>query len=199
LEQGTHVVGEFSLSDEKIAALIRKIESGESAALIILYEATSRLLFGVIVRILGDRTSAEETLLDVYTQIWKKPTCFAPGISVLEQLVAVARLSALSRLHWTKRDNLKQESTQSAGDSAMTVAPEQQDRARSSLESIPSGQRGLLEWAFYSGLSCDEIAARMGRPAGAVRTHLRLGLGTIGESCEPVTEFEMQERNGGVR
>lgn len=42
-------------------------------------------------------------------------------------------------------------------------------------------QREVLEWAFYSGLSCSEIATQAGKPVGAIRTHARLGLSKLTE------------------
>ena len=44
------------------------------------------------------------------------------------------------------------------------------------------GQRVLLEQAYYGDLCSSEIAAQIGKPAGAVRALLRLGLTRIGES-----------------
>jgi RNA polymerase sigma-70 factor (ECF subfamily) len=187
LEQQGHASSERSLSNETIVALIRKIENGDSSALILLYDATSRLIFGLILRILGDRTSAEEALLDVYTHFWKHAGSYDPGTTPLEWLLTVARTSAVARLHWSKRDSRKPESPAGSISPGMTVAPELQKLARSSLESLPSAQRELLEWAYYGSISCSEMAAQIGKPLGAVKSHLRLGLVKLSESIGPVS------------
>lgn len=170
-------------SNEPIAALIRKIEEGDPSALMLLYDATNRLVFGLLVRILGpDRASAEEALLDVYTQIWKNAGSYDPELTSLEWVLTIARMSAVARLNWSKRENRKPESPAGSTRSAMTVAPEKQKLARSSFDSLPPVQRELLEWAYYGGISCSEMAAQVGKPVGAVKSHLRLGLIKLGES-----------------
>jgi len=172
-----------------MASLIKRAAGGDSSALIKLYDGTSRLVFGLIVRILGDRISAEETLLDVYTQVWRKSTRYDPEIPPLEWLIKIGRDSAVARLHWTKRETrAKQEPLPGQSDSDLIVAPEQQKLARASLASIPSAQREILERAYYGNLSCSEIAAQIGKPVGAVRNHIRLGLSKLGESPESQSE-----------
>jgi RNA polymerase sigma-70 factor, ECF subfamily len=201
LEQEAHVAGELLLANEQILALIRKIETGDSSALMTLYDGTNRLIFGLIMRVLGDRTYAEEALLDVYTKVWKHSASCSSEISPLEWLLTIARRCALSQGHWTKRDNAKKDMSRGARDSAMTVAPGQQNLARLALDSLTPAQRELLEWAYYSGLSCSEIAVQIGKPVGAVKTHIRLGLGKIGESHGAATGLgtESWDRNGGTK
>jgi RNA polymerase sigma-70 factor, ECF subfamily len=185
LEPRTNAAGEITLGNEKMVSLIRRIAGGDSSALLIFYDGTSPLVFGLIMGILGDRTAAEETLLNVYTQVWKQAVSPDPGISPLEWLTALARNSAVARLHWSKRDQRKRETSRSGADSIPTVAPEQQDLARVSLASMAPTERELLEWAYYSGLSCAEMAAQIGKPLGAVKTHIRIGLSKLRESFSP--------------
>jgi RNA polymerase sigma-70 factor (ECF subfamily) len=174
--------GEAGLSNETMLDLIGKIADGKRSALVALYDSTSRLIFGSIVRILGDRTSAEEALLDAYTGVWKQSASYDPGILPMEWLMTIARSSAVARLHWIRRDNRKQEISADTVDSAMSVDSGRQTLARSSLEALPSAQRELLEWAYYGGMSCGEMAAQIGKPIGAVKTLLRLGLSGFGEN-----------------
>jgi RNA polymerase sigma-70 factor, ECF subfamily len=187
LEQQIHASRERTLSNETIIALIRKIEGGDSSALILLYDSTSRLIFGLIMRILGDRTSAEVALLDVYTHLWKHAASYDARMTPLEWMVTIARTSAVARLHWSKRNSRKPESSTGNIDAAMTVAPEQQKLARSSLESLASAQRELLEWAYYGGISCNEMASQIGKPLGAVKSHIRLGLAKLAECIRPIS------------
>ncbi len=168
-----------------MASLIKRAAGGDTSALIKFYDGTSRLVFGLLMRVLGDRISAEETLLDVYTQVWRKSARYDPEIPPLEWLIKIGRDSAVARLHWTKREtHAKRETLPGQNDSDLTVAPEQQKLARASLASISSAQREILEWAYYGNSSCSEIAAQTGKPVGAVRNHIRLGLSRIGESTE---------------
>ena len=201
LEHEAHAARELLLGEEEILELVRKIEAGDPSALMKLYDGTNRLIFGLIMRILGDRTYAEEVLLDVYTKAWKHSASRNSEMPPLEWLLTIARLCALSQMHWTKRGKAKKDVSRGNGDSAITVAPEQQNLARIVLDSLSPAQRELLERAYYSGLSCSELAVQIGKPVGAVKTHIRLGLGKIAESHGAATGLEVEnwDRNGGAK
>jgi RNA polymerase sigma-70 factor (ECF subfamily) len=194
LEQEAQADGTASLSSEEILALIKKIEGRDKLALSALYDGTGRLLFGLVLRILGDRALAEETLLDVYTYVWRQPASYDPRIQPVEWLVTLARARAVGRLHWNKLDKGRQERAAVSYGPTMTVVPEQQKLARSAIESLVSVQREILDWAYYSGLSCSEIAALSGKPLGAVKTHARLGLSKLIELLRPLSEHETKAK-----
>jgi RNA polymerase sigma-70 factor (ECF subfamily) len=185
LEQKLHAVGESPLSDEAIRGLMRRIESGDSSALMTFYDGTSRLVFGLLLRILGDRTSAEEALLDVYTQVWKQPSRCDPETMPWVWLLTIAHDRASSRMNWSKRQSAKLALLQVNPDSPTTVAPGLQNLTRASLQSMAYAERVLLESAYYGCLSLSELAARIGKPIGAVKEHIRLGLSRLGESFGP--------------
>jgi RNA polymerase sigma-70 factor (ECF subfamily) len=187
LEQGANNAGRPPLNDEAAIALIKKISDGNLSALMTLYDRTSPLLFGLILRILGDRASAEEALLDVYTQVWKNPPSCDAIVPPLHWLISLAHTSALERLHLGKREPARQAAAPGSGTAPVTVAPDLQKLAHSSLESVPTAQRELLEQTYYRGLCSSEMAALIGKPVGAVRTLLRFGLSRIGESFGTVT------------
>ncbi|HEY6601938.1 MAG TPA: sigma factor, partial [Xanthobacteraceae bacterium] len=58
-------------SRELAAALVRAA-GGDRAALRLVYQQTSAKLFGVCLRILKDRSEAEDVLQDVYVTVWRK-------------------------------------------------------------------------------------------------------------------------------
>jgi RNA polymerase sigma-70 factor (ECF subfamily) len=192
LDQQTQDIREFSLSNDAVKELIRRIEGGDQSALIALYDKTSRLLFGLILRILGDRTSAEETLLEVYTHLWRQPKSRDMALLPLEWLTALARAQAVARLHWNKQGKRKAGFQIRTLEPAMTVAPDHQELARTSISSLSPAQQEILGWAYYSGLSCSEIAVQIGKPIGAIKTHARLGLNKLSESLRPLYDRDMK-------
>ena len=61
-----------------------------------LYHLTSAKLFGVCLRICGDRQAAEDVLSDVYLTIWKRAGAFEPGrASPISWLATIARNRAI--------------------------------------------------------------------------------------------------------
>ncbi len=199
MEPGTRNSDKVESGTADLAELLRKIGKADASALLILYDRTSRLLFGIILRVLGDRTPAEEALLDVYTQIWKHAGHYDPALfTPAEWLIHVARTRAVVRVNWGKQEGQKRRLPAVGGNQAVTVVPEQQQIARDSLASLVPAQREILEWAFYSGLNCSEIAAQIGKPLGAVKTHARLGLGKLSDllsvNSVPETDAQLGEK-----
>ncbi|MBN1569032.1 MAG: hypothetical protein JXA73_14375 [Acidobacteria bacterium] len=192
VEQETQTIHELPIGNETVIELLQGIEGGDQAALMALYDKTNRLLFGLVLRILGDRTSAEEALLEVYTHIWRKPESRDPMLLPMEWLTSLARAQAIARLHWNKQAKRKAGFQARNIEPAMTVAPERQELARASIGALVPAQQEILGWAYYSGLSCSEIAAHIGKPVGAIKTHARLGLNRLSDAFRPLIEREMK-------
>ena len=192
MEQEPQGNGELQLNLEESVALIGKIGDGDQSAFVTLYDKTNRLLFGLASRILGDRALAEEAVLDIYTHIWKQAASYDPRIMPLEWMTSIARTRAIALLHWSKRNKRKREVPAGSGESTMTVAPEEETSARSHIESLSPAQREIMDWIYFSGLSCSEIAAQIGKPIGAVRTHTRLGMSKLEDLFRPLFEPKME-------
>ncbi len=192
MDQETQDIREFPLDNDIIMELIRRIEGGDQSALVALYDKTSRLLFGLLLKILGDRTSAEETLLEVYTHLWREPESRDPILLPMEWLMSLARTQAVARLHWNKQIKRKTGFQARTLESSMTVAPDRQELVRASISGLSPAQQEIVGWAYYSGLSCNEIAAQIGKPIGAVKTHARLGLNKLSESFRPLFEQDIK-------
>ena len=196
MDQTIQAGHEIPLSQETALSLIKRIERGDKTALGILYDGTNRLLYGLVYRILGNKAQAEETLLDIYTHIWKEAASYNREIPALEWLLTVTRSQSIARLHWDKRSKRERKFSADYANREMTVAPERQQLVRSSINSLVPAQQEILEWAYCSGLNCSEIAAQIGKPVGAIRTHARLGLSKLSEKfrsgMESSTEPESQ-------
>ena len=59
------------------AEMIRGVAEGDNQALASLYDATSRTVYGLLLRILADASAAEEVLLDVYSQVWRQARTYS--------------------------------------------------------------------------------------------------------------------------
>ena len=86
-----------------IVAAFARIPAGDRAALQTVYRLTSAKLFGVCLRILGERSEAEDVLQEVYVTVWRKAADFDPArASPLTWLIAIARNRAIDRLRASK-------------------------------------------------------------------------------------------------
>src|SRR5260370_19152389 len=83
----------------QLVAALARVAGGDRAALKIVYQDTSAKLFGVCVRILNDKSEAEDVLQEVYLTVWRKAASFDPArASPITWLVAIARNRSIDRL-----------------------------------------------------------------------------------------------------
>jgi RNA polymerase sigma factor (sigma-70 family) len=94
------ILGEGVIDDAAdIADMIARTALNDRAAFRRLYNVSSSKLFAVALRILKDRTEAEDALQDIYVKIWNRADRFAgDGTSPMGWLVAVARNHSIDRL-----------------------------------------------------------------------------------------------------
>ncbi len=188
---------ELNTRDQDWALLIKRVADGDQSALATLYDSTSRLVFGLILRVVSDRSTAEEVLLDVYTQVWRQAKTYDTGRGApLAWLMTIARTRGIDRLRSGKHEHQNKESLESIREvtattpspEADTVSSERRQLVRSALEALSSEQREVIELAYYSGLSHSEIALQLGQPLGTVKTRTRLGMMKLRDMLRPMLE-----------
>jgi RNA polymerase sigma-70 factor, ECF subfamily len=186
---------EPSAKDLELGRLIRSVARGDQSALAELYDRSSRVAFGLIVRVLGDPAMAEEVTLDVYTQVWRQATAYDSSRGTpLAWLLTIARTRAIDRLRSGKQERQRSEPLDSAdtvkaatGDPEQTSALSEQQRiVQGALAGLSQDQREVIELAYFQGLSQSEIASTLGQPLGTVKTRTRLGLIKLRETLAPV-------------
>ena len=149
MEQEVREGAASPLENEAALELIKKIEGGNSSALGFLYDRTSPLLYGLILKIVGDKAQAEEVLLETYASIWKKAVPYDSRFPPLEWLLNTARAKAVARVNWHKKSSKKRELSIGYKGLPATVAPEQQKLTRSAIESLVPAQQEILYWSYY--------------------------------------------------
>ncbi|MFL6286714.1 MAG: sigma-70 family RNA polymerase sigma factor [Pyrinomonadaceae bacterium] len=183
---------------QRQAQLIGEAAGGDQYALAALYDATSRTVYGLLLRILSDASAAEEVLLDVYEQVWRQAAQYSRERgSPLAWLTTIARSRAIDRLRRGRREQQSTEplegivaTARAPGESAeeAVMAGEVRAVVRAALDSLAPEQREVIELAYYGGMSHSEIAAARGIPLGTVKTRTRLGLMRLRETLRPVYE-----------
>ena len=183
--------------DDDWAALIKRVADGDQSALTVLYDTTSRLVFGLILRVVGDRATAEEVVLDVYTQVWRQAANYDTKRGApLAWIMTIARTRGIDRLRSGRHDLHKKEPLDSIGEARSTTASpeentvlsERRNLVRSALDLLSAEQREVIELAYYSGLSHSEIALKLNQPLGTVKTRTRLGMMKLRDTLRPILE-----------
>ena len=177
--------------DHDLVSLVARVANGDQSALAALYDATNLLICSLVLRVLGDMSSAEEVLIDVYTQVWRQAASYdANRGAPLTWIATIARSRAIDRLRSGWQDQHRKEPLDVPDDAPANApnpedsaaASERQKHVRETLNLLTPEQRQVIELAYYSGLSYSEIAEKLNRPPGAVKKHARLGMMKLRES-----------------
>lgn len=186
-----------STRDPRLAEIIKCISAGDEQALAAFYDATSRVVFGLLLRVLAAREEAEEVLLDVYTQVWRQAGAYNEGRGTpLAWLTTIARSRAIDRLRSGSFERRHTDSLDAATERASgardveetAAAGETGRHVRAALDALPPEQREVIELAYYGGMSHGEIAAHTGHPLGTVKTRTRLGMMRLREMLKETYE-----------
>jgi RNA polymerase sigma-70 factor (ECF subfamily) len=162
--------------------LIEGIATRDASAVADLYDRHSRLLYGLILRILRDRSEAEEVLQEVFVAVWNRADTYDVALgSPAAWLVRIARNRAIDRLRANASRDRALESiplvVEPTNNPETTASAGEQQRAiAQALDAIPPEQRELIEEAYYLGLTQSELAERHKLPLGTVKTRIRTGL-----------------------
>jgi len=167
--------------------LLSAIRGGEQGAMATLYERYSSIVYSVALRVLGDTAAAEDTLQEVFLQLWRNPGAFDSGRGSLGAWLAViTRNRAIDALR-------KRKPEADIDDVIVSVRPDfttdtersrSLEKVRMVLGAMPAAQRTALELAFFEGLTHSEIAGKTGEPLGTIKTRIRSGLLTIRKAFE---------------
>ena len=167
-----------------IAAALGRIPGGDRAALQTIYRLTSAKLFGVVLRILAERSEAEDVLQEVFVTVWRKAADFDPNrASPMTWLIAIARNRAIDRLRASRQSRHMNPidaagevaDTAPAADSALESAQDH-TRLHGCLDGLVPHERAALRGAFFDGNTYEDLAARMSVPLGTMKSWIRRAL-----------------------
>jgi len=174
-------------STETDAALIAAVAAGDDAAMGRLYDRFAPLVQAVALRMLRERAAADELVEDVFVEIWRRAGQYEAARAGLATWIAtITRSRGIDRIRARQRHGHVDLGDDDRPDGALTAPPsdpaaavvagEDRERIARALRALGAEQREALELAYFQGLTQTEIAARLSRPLGTVKTHMRQGL-----------------------
>lgn len=172
---------------DQLADALEAVAHGDRSAFETVYVATSAKLFGVILRILGRREVAEEVLQEVYLLVWQHAANFdraqASGVTWLAAIARNRALDEKKRKAPVKTDELDVVLNLVAAEDPLADCAQNDElrRALACLDLLDPEHRRTILLAFDRGLTREEIAVHIGRPAGTIKTWVRRGLAQLKE------------------
>ena len=172
---------------DRVGVLLRRVAAGDEGAFARLYDMLSPRAFGLILRVLVDRSQSEEVLQEVFLEVWQTASRFAPN-------KGQGRSWVLTIAHRRAVDRVR--SSQASSDRDVRVGLRDLDVAHdavaeqvelriastqlaTALSTLPEAQQEALTLAYYGGYSQSEISALVGAPLGTIKTRMRDGLSRL--------------------
>lgn len=177
---------------EKLKAAIARLADGDRSALEFIYSATSTKLFGICLRILGNREDAEDALQDVYINLWRNAGRYDPAkASPISWLATFARNRAIDRLRSGKvqRGAVPVEEAAEISDSTPLADEQLQVAQRDArihhcLGELEERTQDSIRTAFFKGATYAELAEARDVPLGTMKSWVRRGLAKLKRCLE---------------
>jgi len=177
-------VPEDGTARDAVADLLVGIADGDQASFAELYDLLSPRVFGLILRVLVNRSQSEEVLQEVFLEIWQSAGRFAPNKGQGRTWVmTIAHRRAVDRVRSSQSsaDRDVRAGLRDIGVAHDIVAESVElgiegEKVVEALSGLPEAQREALVLAYYGGYSQNEISALVGAPLGTVKTRMRDGL-----------------------
>jgi RNA polymerase sigma-70 factor, ECF subfamily len=172
--------------------LLKETALGSRQAFEKLYRDSSPRLFAICLRIVSQRTEAEDVLQEVYATVWHKAAQYdVERAGAMSWLAMIARNKAIDRIRSQPRTR-KTEPLELAEDVPDPAASPQLDAQASTdrvrldecLKELDERRQSLIRAAFFDGSTYEELAARIGSPLGTVKSWIRRSLLQLRECLE---------------
>lgn len=171
--------------EAEMAAWIAQAGGGDRAALQRLYQAESSRLFGIALKILRDRSTAQDALQDAFVSIWQRGRQFdAARGNARVWMAAIVRHRALDIARARGREILSDDPD--LGDVPIEDDPldrlgsaAEAARLRACLAGLEEKNRTSILLAFVDGLSHAQVAEKLAIPLGTVKAWIRRGMLTL--------------------
>lgn len=176
-----------SPTPEDLGGLLERVATGDQEAFATFYDAVSPRVFGLVLRVLRDRSQSEEVTQEVFVQVWREAASFdsARG-SALSWLLTVAHRRAVDRVRTesaqSKREVAYESHNVTPSFDSTSEAVEDEWRARTvrrAVSDLSQAQREAIELAYFAGLTHREVSQQLGLPLGTAKTRIRDGLSKL--------------------
>lgn len=174
-------------------ALVHRLLQRDVRAFEQLYDRHSRIVYGLVLRILQQASTSEEVVQDVFLQLWRNAGQYQSGRGpFVPWLLTLARNRALDNLR-LKSERQRRREDQTEELPAIAQAPEYEkaldekrraEVVRSLIGALSAQQKKAIEMAYFEGLSHSEIAAALQEPLGTVKSWIRNGLLRLKEGLQ---------------
>lgn len=179
-----HSAGAQPDAADACGELLARIQRSDERAFEELYRQHAAILMATILRVVRNRSLAEEVLQEVFVEVWTNCRSFHRDKgSGRAWLTTMCRRRAIDRVRSVQAqqnrdftEGIKQ--VHEVEPDIQTEALNQAEAARvhTALRDLPSDQAAAIAMAYYQELSHREIASALDAPLGTIKSRIRDGM-----------------------
>ena len=175
------------MATDDLAHLLSRTALGDRTAFARLHKLTSGKLFAVCLRILHDRSEADDALQDAYTKIWRYAERYSSAQArPMTWMIAITRNVCIDRLRSRKPDTAALDAAEAVADAALrpdekAMAKGEMIRLANCMNSLPLHHARIVRIAYFGGATYSALAEREGVPLGTMKSRMRAALAKLRE------------------
>ncbi len=156
------------------------LQSGQLEGLSIAYDRYSKVMFGLILKVVKKPELAEEVLQDSFLKVWEKSSLYDPEKGkFLTWMLNIGRNTAIDRIR-LKRYSRENEPLDTA--EPVMIQPSLNPETigvKDMVDQLSEEHRDIIELIYYQGYSQSETAKELGIPLGTVKSRLYKAIGQL--------------------
>lgn len=162
--------------------LVNLLHQQDRQAFDYLYENYSGALYGVIFRMVENKEIAEDILQDAFVKVWNNFTQYDNSkgrlFTWMLNLTRNLTIDTLRSKSYKKQQQIRSDenSVNNFSDESHRIEKFDTIGLRKQLTLLKNDQRQIIDLAYFSGYTQDEIAKELGIPLGTVKTRMRTAI-----------------------
>ncbi|WP_375172032.1 sigma-70 family RNA polymerase sigma factor [Marinobacter sp.] len=176
-------MSQIDVNQDDLMRLLVGVAQGDRRSFQQLYESISGRMFGVCLKLAGQRELAEEALQEAFIQIWHHAREYHSDRGTpLGWMMTIARYRTLDLMRARKvrqhagEDQLEQVEDHRAGPLDESLRDAGAAQLTGCLDELSDNQRDSILLSYYKGLTHDELSQALSSPIGTVKSWIRRGL-----------------------
>jgi len=162
------------LSEREEASLATRARDGETRAFDKLVESYARIVYNLVLRMVGDREDAKDLTQNTFLKAWRSIGSFDPGRKFFSWIYRIALNEAMNLLRSRRpRVDLDDRMADPRPSPAEQIdARDTQESVQAALAELGDSERQILVLRYFGELSYEEIADFLEIPEKTVKSRL---------------------------
>ena len=176
--------GSMTMNTVHSDELIAKLQSKDKKVVAILYDKYAPALYGIVLRLMKDKSSADDCLQEVFVRIWKNGHSYDPSRARLFTWMAViARNTALNMIQsksFREHSQIQKVENVVHIDTRKPVRqnPETMD-LRGVVSQLDKKYADIIRLIYFEGYTQKEVSDELDIPLGTVKTRVKKAMGKL--------------------